>query len=62
VVEEVGAGDAFAAGFAYGILQGWAPADCARAGHVIAAYALAGTGDWETLPRIAEVRELLAPA
>jgi 2-dehydro-3-deoxygluconokinase len=62
VVEEVGAGDAFAAGFAYGLLQGWAPPDCARAGHVIAAYALAGTGDWETLPRLAEVSDLLAPA
>jgi 2-dehydro-3-deoxygluconokinase len=61
VVDEVGAGDAFAAGFAYGLLQGWAPPDCARAGHVIAAYALAGTGDWETLPRLAEVSDLLAP-
>ena len=25
VVDEIGAGDAFAAGFAYGLLQGWAP-------------------------------------
>jgi len=62
VVDEVGAGDAFAAGFAYGLLQGWAPPACARAGHVIAACALGGTGDWETLPRVAEVSELLAPA
>jgi 2-dehydro-3-deoxygluconokinase len=62
VVDEVGAGDAFAAGFAYGLLQGWAPPDCARAGHVIAACALAGTGDWETLPRLADVREQLGPA
>jgi 2-dehydro-3-deoxygluconokinase len=61
VVDEVGAGDAFAAGFAYGLLQGWAPPACARAGHVIAACALAGTGDWETLPRLAEVRERLGP-
>jgi 2-dehydro-3-deoxygluconokinase len=61
VLDEVGAGDAFAAGFAYGLLQGWAPPDCARAGHVIAAYALAGTGDWETLPRLAEVSEQLEP-
>jgi 2-dehydro-3-deoxygluconokinase len=61
VVDEIGAGDAFAAGFAYGLLQGWAPPACARAGHVIAARALAGTGDWETLPRLAEVSELLAP-
>jgi hypothetical protein len=28
---------------------------------VIAAYALAGTGDWETLPRLAEVSEQLEP-
>jgi 2-dehydro-3-deoxygluconokinase len=61
VVDEVGAGDAFAAGFAYGLLQGWAPPACAGAGHVIAACALTGTGDWETLPRLADVSELLAP-
>jgi 2-dehydro-3-deoxygluconokinase len=60
VVDEVGAGDAFAAGFAYGLLRGWAPADCARAGNVIAAGALAGTGDWETLPRLEDVRADLA--
>ena len=62
VLDEVGAGDAFAAGFAYGLLEGWAPPACARAGHVIAACALAGTGDWETLPHLADVSELLAPA
>ena len=56
VVDEVGAGDAFAAGFVYGLLQGWDPPDCARAGNVIAAGALAGTGDWETLPRLEDVR------
>jgi 2-dehydro-3-deoxygluconokinase len=61
VVDEVGAGDAFAAGFAYGLLHGWAPADCARAGNVIAAGALAGTGDWETLPRLADVESELRP-
>lgn len=62
VRDEIGAGDAFAAGFAYGLLQGWAPRDCARAGNAIAAYALAGTGDWETLPRLAEVEADLRPA
>jgi 2-dehydro-3-deoxygluconokinase len=62
VVDEVGAGDAFAAGFAYGLLQGWAPPACAHAGHVLAGCALAGTGDWETLPSLAEVSELFAPA
>ncbi len=56
VVDEVGAGDAFAAGFTYGLLRGWDATDCARAGNVIAAGALAGTGDWETLPRLEDVR------
>jgi 2-dehydro-3-deoxygluconokinase len=55
VLDEVGAGDAFAAGFALGLLRGWTPEVCARAGHVIAAHALRGTGDWETLPRLDEV-------
>jgi 2-dehydro-3-deoxygluconokinase len=59
VVDEVGAGDAFAAGFAYGLIQGRPPRDAAQAGHTIAAWALRGTGDWETLPRRDEVRDLL---
>jgi 2-dehydro-3-deoxygluconokinase len=55
VVDEVGAGDAFAAGFAYGLLDG-APADrAARIGNQLAACALRGTGDWETLPRLEEL-------
>jgi 2-dehydro-3-deoxygluconokinase len=59
VIDEIGAGDAFAAGFAYGLLHGWDPERCARAAHVIAGWALRGTGDWETLPRLDEVRHLL---
>jgi 2-dehydro-3-deoxygluconokinase len=55
VVDEIGAGDGFAAGFAYGLLGGRSPADCARAGNVIAAAALRGTGDWETFPKLADV-------
>jgi 2-dehydro-3-deoxygluconokinase len=50
VIDEVGAGDAFAAGFAYGLLSGWAPADAVRAANRLAAAALQGSGDWETLP------------
>jgi 2-dehydro-3-deoxygluconokinase len=61
VLDEVGAGDAFAAGFAFGLLQGWSPTDCARAGNAIAAAALTGTGDWETLPRLHEVERELPP-
>jgi 2-dehydro-3-deoxygluconokinase len=59
VVDEVGAGDGFAAGFAYGLLQGWAGARCANAGNVVAAGALRGGGDWETYPRLADVEGLL---
>ena len=60
VVDEIGAGDAFAAGFAYGLLEGWEPPACAHAGNVLAAHALEGTGDWETLPRLADVADALA--
>lgn len=55
VVDEVGAGDAFAAGFAYGLLRGRSPRAAVEAAHAVAAWALRGTGDWETLPRRREV-------
>jgi 2-dehydro-3-deoxygluconokinase len=58
VRDEVGAGDGFAAGFVYGLLHGWSPSECAASGNVIAAAALAGTGDWETLPRLADGHDL----
>jgi 2-dehydro-3-deoxygluconokinase len=59
VVDEVGAGDGFAAGFAYGLLHGWSATRCANAGNAVAAGALRGGGDWETYPRLAEIEELL---
>lgn len=59
VHDEVGAGDAFAAGFAFGLMRGWEPDRCADAGNLIASAALGGTGDWETLPRLDEVAEPL---
>jgi 2-dehydro-3-deoxygluconokinase len=59
VIDEVGAGDGFDAGFAYGLLRGWKPTRCAAAGNLIAAAAITGTGDWETFPRIDEVRDEL---
>jgi len=60
VLDEIGAGDGFAAGFAYGLLKGLEPAEACRIGHVVAAGALAGTGDWETFPRLEEL-EAAAP-
>jgi 2-dehydro-3-deoxygluconokinase len=61
VHDEVGAGDAFAAGFAYGLLNHMPSIDCVRAGNTIAARALRGTGDWETLPYLAEIEDALTP-
>ena len=59
VVDEVGAGDGFAAGFAYGLLNGWDGVRAAGAGNLVAAGALKGGGDWETYPRLAEIEDLL---
>jgi 2-dehydro-3-deoxygluconokinase len=59
VVDEVGAGDGFAAGFAYGLLQGWEGRRCAAAGNLVAAGALRGGGDWETYPRLEEIADFL---
>jgi sugar/nucleoside kinase (ribokinase family) len=53
--DEIGAGDGFAAGFALGLLHGLDPEACARSGNLLASAALAGTGDWETFPFLADV-------
>jgi 2-dehydro-3-deoxygluconokinase len=55
VVDEIGAGDAFAAGFAFGLLRGREPAEAVRSAHRLAAAALEGSGDWETLPFLADL-------
>ncbi len=59
-VDEVGAGDAFAAGFAYGLLQGWSVKDTVRAANRLGSAALEGPGDWETLPPAAGLAGLPA--
>jgi 2-dehydro-3-deoxygluconokinase len=45
VVEAIGAGDAFAAGFLAALLDDGTPVDCLGAAHAMAARALASTGD-----------------
>jgi 2-dehydro-3-deoxygluconokinase len=52
VVDEIGAGDAFAAGFEFGLLQALPPREAVVEANRIAAAALTGTGDWETLPSL----------
>ncbi|MFJ7073766.1 sugar kinase [Streptomyces sp. NPDC098781] len=60
VVEAVGAGDAFAAGFLAGLLRAATTADALRLGHITAASALQVTGDHGPLPDPPEVEALLA--
>ncbi|KUO02775.1 sugar kinase [Streptomyces caeruleatus] len=60
VVEPVGAGDAFAAGFLAGLLRGGTMTDALRLGHITAASALQVTGDHGPLPDRREQEALLA--
>jgi 2-dehydro-3-deoxygluconokinase len=55
VVDEVGAGDAFAAGFVYALLSGAPAAEAVGVANRLAAASLQGTGDWETLPYRADL-------
>jgi 2-dehydro-3-deoxygluconokinase len=55
VVDEVGAGDAFAAGFVSALLADAAPRTATATANRLAAYALRGSGDWETLPHREEI-------
>ncbi|MHB8687328.1 MAG: sugar kinase [Candidatus Dormibacteria bacterium] len=50
VIDSVGAGDAFNAGFVAGQLRGLSIEDSGRLGSATGATALAGSGDYETLP------------
>lgn len=59
VVEPVGAGDAFAAGFLAGLLRGEEPVRALRLGHLTAGAALRVTGDHGPLPAPARLAALL---
>ncbi len=56
-VDSVGAGDAFAAGFLYGILKGSPLRECAHLGQLVASCSLRAPGAREGLPTLREVRE-----
>lgn len=51
VVDTIGAGDAFTAGFLSGILDELTPQQAAQRGVTVAAFAVAAPGDWDGLPR-----------
>ena len=60
VLDSVGAGDAFDAGFVAGHLNGLDLAECGKLGSAVGAAALTGTGDYETVPAWAEALSLAA--
>ena len=60
VIDSVGAGDAFVAGWLNGMLAGLNEMDCLLRAAVCGALACTATGDWEGTPTAEEVRDLLA--
>jgi 2-dehydro-3-deoxygluconokinase len=59
VVDTVGAGDGFCAGFLSGILRGYSIVDAIRLGSVVGALVVQGVGDWESAPTWEMVEEEL---
>ena len=59
VVDTVGAGDAFNAGFLCGVLEDKPLKDCGVLGNVMGSFAVEGKGDTETLPTRAELERSL---
>lgn len=60
IVDPVGAGDGFAAGFLSGQLRGWDLAASLRLGNVVGAHAMTVSGDVEGLPTWEDVQSLEA--
>jgi 2-dehydro-3-deoxygluconokinase len=59
VVDTVGAGDGFCAGFLSGILRGFSIVEAIRLGSVVGALVVQGAGDWESAPTWEMVEEEL---
>jgi len=55
VVDTVGAGDAFVAGFLASRLRGEGLAECLAVASAAGAFACLGSGDWESMPRAEEL-------
>jgi 2-dehydro-3-deoxygluconokinase len=59
VVDPIGAGDGFCAGFLSGILRGWSLAEAARLGNLVGSIVVQHVGDWEALPDKETVESIL---
>ena len=60
VVDTTGAGDAFAAGFIYGLNAGWEPERCARFANAVGGLATRAFGSQASLPTLGRSRGVLA--
>lgn len=59
VIDTVGAGDGFCAGFLSGLLRGYSLEEAVRLGNLIGSQVIQAVGDWEGLPTAAEIDRLL---
>jgi len=55
VVDTVGAGDGFCAGYLAGIVQGQSHYEAVRLGNLVGSLVVQGAGDWESIPPLAMV-------
>lgn len=60
-IDAVGAGDAYAAGYLAGMLLDWAPEQRLKTASRLGAIAISTDGDWEGLPRLAELTRFSDP-
>ncbi len=60
VVDTIGAGDAFDAGFLYGTLQGWPLEERALFAAIAAGFTVTGVGGSKTFPSYGEIRRVMA--
>ena len=59
VIDSVGAGDGFCAGFVAGLLKGFSHQESIRLANMVGALVIQSEGDWEGLPTWEEVRAIL---
>ncbi|MBW7476328.1 sugar kinase [Paenibacillus oenotherae] len=59
LVDPVGAGDGFAAGFLSGIIKGFSPVESLKLGSIVGSLVVQEPGDWEALPLWSEVEAIL---
>ncbi|WP_211747526.1 sugar kinase [Paenibacillus sp. Marseille-Q4541] len=59
VLDTVGAGDGFCAGFLSGLLQGKDPVEATRLGSLTGSMVIQAVGDWEALPTYSQVEAAL---